>query len=71
MRVIDLVYFYSYLWPIEENINRVSMEYFDEKGLRQFLKNCANLEKGILQKFINPWEEKNSNTIKRVAINAL
>lgn len=58
-----LSYFNINICFVEENIDRVSIEYFDEKRLRQFAKSSTSLEKGILQKFINPREDKNRKLV--------
>jgi hypothetical protein len=64
MRVMILSYFNIIdICLIGENIERVSIEYFDEMRLRQFAKSSTSLEKGILQKFINPREEKNRKLV--------
>lgn len=37
------------------------IEYLDEKGFKDFMQKSIHIQKGILQTFIDPVEEKNSN----------
>jgi hypothetical protein len=39
------------------------MEYYDEQGLKELFQHPDKMQRGILQRFIEPYGEKNCNTL--------